>query len=102
MSHIHTIWKYALEKSPGNQAILMPKVAHIMDVQLQGDELVMWAAIHLGKEHEVEWRTFKLAGTGAYMELPEDVTLDYIKTVQLPDGYVAHVFELLKVVECDV
>jgi len=81
------IWKYTLNNPTNN--IMMPKNAKILDVQIQHNEIQMWALVN--ENNEQEQRDFSIFGTGN--EIPDDPG-DYIATFQLYDGkLVFHVFE---------
>lgn len=80
------ILKYKLELKP-EQAIRMPESSEIMDVQIQADNIVMWAMVdETSKPTDAKIRMF---GTG-YI-IPSDFEGDYIGTVQV-GSFVAHYF----------
>jgi hypothetical protein len=87
------IWKYDLISEDYN-AVLLPKGAKPLSVQVQGNDRVrMWCLIDPNEE-EHEERIFRIAGTGYGIK---DENLIYIGAFQLYDGrFVGHVFEVIK------
>lgn len=68
----------------------MPKGAKILDVQKQGDCIVLWALVY--PDAEVETRKFQLYATGNLVDLNEN--LIYLKTLQVEEeNFVLHIFE---------
>lgn len=82
------IYKYTLPLL-AKTTLRMPAMSEILDVQLQGGTLAIWAIVN--PLANVEQRQFEIYGTGS--DLPEDYKyLMYIATVQ--DGaFVWHIFE---------
>jgi hypothetical protein len=85
-----TIWKFPLEITD-SQAIEMPACAYILDVQVQQDQLCLWALVDPGKDKEL--RVIRIYGTGH--DLPDACeSFDYIGTAQQGGGLLVwHVFE---------
>lgn len=82
-----TIWKYSL--APGRTVHDMPADAKVLTVQMQGDEVCLWALVepHLPMRR----RFFDVYGTGHGM--PADPG-DYVATIQMEGGaLVWHVFD---------
>ncbi|MDF1547153.1 MAG: hypothetical protein P1P88_04990 [Bacteroidales bacterium] len=72
------IWKFKLKKER-SQLVKMPSKAEIMDIQLQNDNLVMWALIDPDDE-EIEVK-INMYGTGC--EINNTTSKDeYLATVQ--------------------
>jgi hypothetical protein len=86
-----TIHKYKLDFSEFNR-VTMPVDATLLSVQMQGNQLCLWAMIDK-EQMAVESRAIGVFGTGH--ELPE-TRLIFITTFQLPaSNEVYHVFEKL-------
>jgi len=83
------IWKYELNLH-GITIIQMPIGAEILCVQLQYEKPTIWAIID--RRIMTESRSFEMFTTGAVYF---DKRKKYIGTIQLVDGYVAHLFERL-------
>jgi len=85
------IFKYPFQVSDFIQ-VEMPKNAHILTVQAQGETACMWAIVDLG-ESEVEVREFRCYGTGHPIDI-EVSSARYIGTFQLLGGrFIGHLFE---------
>lgn len=84
-----TIWKFPLEVRD-RQTIAMPAGGRVLSVQVQQDQLCLWALVDPAER--VENRTVRIVGTGNPFEGTED-GLDYVGTVQVPP-FVWHVFVL--------
>lgn len=80
------IYKYPLQLAD-TQMIEIPKYAKILDAQLQGDDLFIWALVNL--DYPAESKKIFIFGTG--FELPDDLYC-HISTVQIK-GFVWHVFQ---------
>lgn len=81
-----TVHKFPL---PGtSNKVVLDHSAKILDVQYQGDQLVMWALVD--PERSAIERTFEVFGTG--WDLPP-AKWTYIATVQAHNGLVWHIFE---------
>ena len=84
------IYKYPMVITD-KQTILMPKDAVILDIQIQDQQLVLWAIVNPG--NEIEIRHFNIYGTGH--EIDSEVSKQYIGTYKLFNGdLVFHVFEI--------
>lgn len=87
-----TIHKFILEE-PIRPVYHIPMHAgaHMMDVQVQGDLIVMWALVNTDRQQVI--RAFYIKGTGHAIggTSPETAKADYVGTVQR-DPYVWHVF----------
>lgn len=66
----------------------MPADAEILTVQLQNQEVVLWAKVN--PSAVTERRLFIVQPTGIEFD---DLGLKYIGTVQFAHGFVGHVFE---------
>lgn len=85
------IWKYTLELTAA-QHVRMPRHAEPIAVAMQGDELVMWAIVHLCPDGKTVARKILVAGTGHPSFAEEMTPFGHIGTVQ--DGaLVWHVFD---------
>lgn len=85
------IWKWKLYPLD-HQAIEMPAGAKLLDVQVQGAEVCLWALCD--PDAPLELREIVTYGTGH--SLPDDPG-EYVATFQLEDGVlVFHVFETPK------
>ena len=78
------IWKFTLTQ-PLN-AISMPKGARLLDAQMQGNVLVLWALVDPDAEKVI--RDILLCGTGNTIH----EAFAYVATVQVPP-FVWHVFD---------
>jgi hypothetical protein len=82
------IWKYELESEDGEQPLRLPVKAQILAVQMQGEDLCIWALVDPA-ETKMRDHTVLVIGTGRTCEIGS--IHKYIGTVQ--DGeYVWHVF----------
>ena len=85
------IWKYTLSGSY-EQIVQLPENAQILTVQVQNDEMCLWAMINPGQSHRVENRTICIVPTGLVIQ--DTNGLAYISTVQMAQGkMVFHIFE---------
>ena len=87
---MQTVHKYPLPTAD-NTSILLPHGAKILHVDVQNNELCMWALVdparRLGK------RRFRIAGTGHPIE---EEKVRHLGTALLYDGQIVlHVFEVL-------
>lgn len=82
------IYKYPLD-IVGTQTIPLAKWALILDVQMQGDQVVLWALVD--PEAPIVFRHLAIYGTGLHILENPGV---YIATVQKED-LVFHVFETI-------
>jgi len=87
---IKRIFKYPF-KVEDFVAIEMPKKAHVLTVQAQGDVPCIWAVVN--SDEEIETRCFRCYGTGQVLDI--DITSSrYIGTFQLLSGqFIGHLFE---------
>ena len=86
------IWKFPLQLVD-IQDVVMPKGAEILTVQVQKDDLCMWAAVD--PREDTIANTIFIHGTGHQIEDFEKKK--YISTFQIAEGdLIFHVFELLK------
>jgi len=85
-----TIWKFPLAITD-RQTVTMPEGARILNAQMQGQTLCLWALVNPaapGKDREIE-----VLGTG---NPAPDENRCYISTTQMHGGaLVWHVFEIL-------
>jgi hypothetical protein len=89
---MRTIWKFPVPASRRG-VVEMPKCANILAVQMQGDDVCMWAMVDT--KAPMERREFLVLGTGH--EVPDGDTLAYLGTFQPDEGgspLVFHVFEV--------
>lgn len=84
---MRTIWKYPIPRTP-SFALVMPRDATILTVQLQDGKPVLWALVEV-EEPDVagEDRHFKLLMTGQEMEPAHALAFDaerlrYVNTFQ--------------------
>ena len=70
---MRTIWKYPVPLTP-SFALLMPKDAKILTVQLQGGKPVLWALVE--NESEATYRHFRLYTTGEILDAPSGLAID--------------------------
>jgi hypothetical protein len=80
-----TIWKYSLTLLD-EQQIQIPEGAKILSVQIQNDEICIWALVDT--ERPKETRSIGIIGTGNPCWCPN---WNYIGTVQ-QDAFVWHIF----------
>lgn len=85
------IWKFSFQQSRlAGREIAMPEKAEILTVQMQNDEITLWAICD--PEAKKVTRKFDIVGTGWAYNFADK---KYIGTVQ--DGaYVWHLFEILQ------
>lgn len=92
------IWKYVFDAhhvlDEYNFAFEMPANAQVLSVGVQDSGVVMWALVN--PDATLSTRTFAVYMTG-YSTIPYDLRHRFVGTCQLPDGIVAHVFELVGV-----
>ena len=81
-----TIWKFPLQVTR-NQHIAMPAHAHLLRVQAQGDQLVLWALVDT--DEPLEQVPMAMYGTGH--QLPEDWGVYFDTAQQGP--FVWHFFQ---------
>jgi hypothetical protein len=87
---VKTIWKYTLpfaENEYGACSMSMPTDSKIISVQVQNNNICLWAEVNLDKEFED--RKIVSVGTGKY--IPEG-NLHFIGTVQR-EQFVWHIYE---------
>lgn len=86
------IYKYKLEPTRGNQKIELPVNYHILDIQIQKNNICVW--IEVNQENPKVIVEFEFYETGK--EIPTPVIgryRRYIKTIQLSHGdYVLHIY----------
>jgi ACT domain-containing protein len=88
------IYKYVL-KQVLFQTVSMPKHAKILTVQMQREDICIWALVDK-EEERTEERRIKIVGTGH--EIHTDIGT-YIGTIQMDNGsLVWHVFDLGKAI----
>ena len=83
-----TIWKFELELRQ-SQVVEMPADARILDVQVQGGALYLWALVDPRRDREE--RRVEIVGTGTPAGHVLGEQLDYVATVQV-ESFVWHVF----------
>lgn len=87
-----TIHKYGLDIC-NDQLIEMPCGGKILDVQVQYNDLQLWALVN--PSLPLQKRQIRIHGTGH--DVSNDEHLDYISTFQVHGGnLVFHVFEYIK------
>lgn len=83
-----TIWKYPLSATE-RQIIFVPKGAQFLSVQVQRDELCLWAKVDT--EHKESKVEIVVHGTGHNAD--DTKNMEYVGTFQESDGfYVGHCF----------
>lgn len=82
------VLKYRL--TGAQTCLLMPAGAKVLDVQMQGGDMQLWALVDTGNKEEL--RTFKVYGTGHPIH---DCSLEYVATIQIHGAktFVWHIFE---------
>jgi len=90
------VWKYPIHTA--QEVISMPVESEILSAGAQGDQIFLWAKVD-DSHRAYEAREIIVAGTGH--NLPEGVDLEFLGTVQMPNGLVFHVFEVLNRPEPD-
>lgn len=85
------IYKYKLHQH-GIEDVAVPRMARILSVQFQDDELVMWAMVRSGQNEKIESLRIGVFYTGE--ELPAGMEqMKYLGTAQRSaDGIIVHVF----------
>lgn len=90
------IYKYPLTKYPltiGTTEVELPRGAKILTVDMQGDDLCLWAVVDPMAKTDV--RLFRVFGTGHTIETLQ--MYDYVGTALAMEGaLVCHVFEVLE------
>ena len=91
------IYKYYLDLSKidadGLICIDMPSKFKVLSVQPQGNDLMMWAMV--SPDGLITRRYFEIIGTGHTMQDRPYADRHYLGTVQMPNGLVWHVFEVV-------
>ncbi|HID92537.1 MAG TPA: hypothetical protein EYP60_00440 [bacterium (Candidatus Stahlbacteria)] len=82
------IFKYKL-KLVDQQKVVLPAQYQMLSVQEQDGKLVLWAMVPMNTPDTST--QIRIIGTGNLIE--GDPLLDFIDTVQMPNGLVWHVFE---------
>lgn len=82
------IYKYKL-KVEIIQRIMMPANARILSIQVQGDEICLWAEVYVDRDNQLEEHTLIMRATGQPVAKGSEV---YRATVQL-NSYVWHIYE---------
>lgn len=90
---MRTIWKFPLKWS-ATQIVNFPKGAIILDAQMQGPTVCVWAVINDDEPITMEPRFIHIVGTGNAMPV-NLYKEDYIGTVQT-NGFVWHIFQELR------
>lgn len=90
MSLMNVIYKYNLPIQDGVITVKLPKNSHICDINNQGNDICIWAALEDGAE--LEERHFRIYGTGHKIEHMEK--LRFYRTLHMPNGLVWHIFEI--------
>ncbi len=83
------IFKYTIPITDGLIELKIPLDHEFCDIQVQGNDLVMW--LFIDSHGQFIKKKFKIFGTGEYIHDPDDYF--YLKTVQMPNGLVWHIFE---------
>lgn len=87
------IYKYQLPRL-GETAILeIPEKLNICDINIQGDNLFMWASVDITSP--LVKRTITVIGTGWEIDNPDSI--QFLRTVHWPDGCVWHVLAVHEV-----
>ena len=86
---MQTIWKFPIYVID-SQPVKMPKGAEILTVQLQGDQIYLWAMVDDGAKPET--RIIEVFGTGNPIPVNMGTNRTFIGTFQSPPC-VWHVFE---------
>lgn len=87
---MQTIYKYPLQITD-LQTLWLPAGAEVLTVQVQRDEVYLWAIVNLDLPPTDE-RVFETIGTGGPVVSGGDIRRRYIATVQ-QSPFVWHVFE---------
>lgn len=83
-----TIYKYKLGSPLEITNVIMPADAELVDVNIQGQALCVWALVDISRELKV--RKFEVAPTGCNVTEGHE----YVGTVHADNGFVWHVFEV--------
>jgi hypothetical protein len=84
------IYKYIL-KFEDEQYLKLPKLAEVLTVQMQNDELALWAIVN-PTQSEFDLRIFEIYGTGNPFPSVGMSERKYISTVQ-NNKFIWHIFE---------
>lgn len=88
------IYKYKL-KTAVNQTLNLPIGAEILCVQMQGENMCLWALVD--PNADIEERIIEIYGTGHPINYDMGISRKYISTVQVNQYLVFHIFEYLGV-----
>ena len=90
MEKVYSIWKFKLSGEV-SQKISIPKEAKILSVEIQHNEMVVYAMVNTTIK-ETEQRKFRIIGTGDTTDASINNYV-FLGTVLMADGeYVFHVF----------
>lgn len=84
------IWKYTFSDIY-DETFQMPKGAEILTVQIQDENICIWALINTLED--TENRSFEIYGTGHIIHCDMGIERKYINTFQIDNGLAFHLFE---------
>lgn len=85
------IFKYELPIIGEVFELKLPKDCTICDIQLQENVICLWAIV----DTHAEFITHKFLIVGTGWKIDDVELLNYMKTIQMPNGLVYHVFQLM-------
>ncbi len=85
------IFKYEIPITDEIIELDMPDNNALCDIQAQGDKIMAWCVVDI--HAKLVKRKFKVVGTGHQFKIDE---LYFLRTVQMPNGLVWHIFEVEK------
>lgn len=92
------VWKYVFPRNIHEVPMQIPAAGKILSVQSRNRDIVMWVQVPSTEEKQHQnssvARYFQLIETGKVIEV-DDSMLQYIGTVQVNEGYVLHIFEII-------
>ena len=86
------IFKYEIPITDEVIAMELPDNYALCDIQTQDDKIYMWCVVDV--HANLVKRHFKIVGTGH--QITEIEIMYFLRTVQMPNGLVWHIFEVPK------
>lgn len=87
---LKSVWKFPLHVTGEPQSVMMPNGSKVLSVQLQAEQICVWALVN--PQEPTEERLFFIMGTGHPFGDTGDL-LHFVGTIQM-GPLVWHVFEL--------
>lgn len=88
---MNTIFSFSLSPNGARQTVMLPAHCRILSAGVQGTDLVIWV-LH-NTEHPLMPYEIAVCSTGGFaVEESDNISWQFIDTVQMPYGLVWHVF----------